>query len=176
VASLSRNLLTLEQYYPGGWWLAWRGAGRSLRGRVTVERGLLEAVAHGFYPRTDTDTDSLVVSEDWTGLRFAAAGGGGGWKGLEIRMSEPSSAKLAVWGGLAAAAAGPQLAPVRLPATVTPDETRVSRLDLPALFRRAETENLNLVVFWIEPGTEPVARAQQDTELRKQLKALGYLE
>jgi len=176
-ARLTQTLLLMERYYPGGWCMAWRDPSgtRKVRGRVEVKGTLIEAVAHNFFPETDTATDSLATSQDWTTARFSSTGSAA-WKGLEVRMAADAAATFDLriegmpqvrasvgWGG----------EPIALPAVLSPDRARVERKDLRRLFQSQSGE---CVVFWIAPGAEPTAKEQKANELRKQLKAIGYIE
>jgi arylsulfatase A-like enzyme len=176
---LSETLLKMEKYYPGGWFLAWRGtdgtAGRRVSGKVELGTAMLEAVPHNFFPEVDTRTDSLVVGPDGRSVRFAA-GPGSGWKGLEIRMAGPAEATLTLEAvGLPAAkvAVGRSGRASQLPVALSPDAARVGRKDLRDLFLGADADFL---VFWCDPGAEPQARTKQNEDLRKELKAIGYIQ
>jgi hypothetical protein len=181
---LADTLLVMEKYYPGGWCIAWRGDTTArVVGEVTVDDSLVEAVAHNFFPEIDPETDSLVTSGNWKSVGFATALASE-WKGVEIRMAGRAGATLDIRlepeglsrnSGLAAEI-GKTGRTARLPVTLEPERARVDRRDLRALFARANTEKWNCIVFWIEPGAEPTARIEKETELRKQLKAVGYLE
>ena len=180
---LTQTLLVMEKYYPGGWCIAWRAEGGKVRGRVTVDTSMIEAAAHSFFPDIDPETDSLVTSADWKTVRFSTAGGAA-WRGLEVRMAERANATFALktTGRDAQRPAGLQAAigatgeTSGFPFTLSPDRARVERKDLRDLFKRADVEAWNYLVFWLEPGSEPAAKAQKDKELRRQLKAIGYLE
>jgi choline-sulfatase len=181
---MSDELLILEKYYPGGWFIAWRGDGHQrVRGRVTLQSGLIEAVAHNFFPEMDAATDSLQISQDWSRVRFATRSGPK-WRGVELRMAGPWDAEinadlLSAAGraiGKPSVGIGPQLTSAGLPLTVTPGQARVERRDLRGLFARAEETGVRWLVFWVEPGSEPTAKAKKQAELRQHLKAVGYIE
>lgn len=178
-AALSETLLKMEKYYPGGWLLAWRGTGGRAGGRISgkVELGatLLEVVPHDFFPEVDTATDSLVAGPDGRSVRFAA-GLASDWKGLEIRMAGPAGATLTLQAaGLPAAkvAVGESGRVSQCPVALSPDVARVARKNLRSMFL---TTDADVLVFWCDPGTEPQAKARQNEDLRKELKAIGYIQ
>ncbi|HVP56465.1 MAG TPA: sulfatase [bacterium] len=174
---LTQVLLVMEKYYPGGWCVAWRDrAGKgAVRGRVEIKGTMIEAVTHNFFPEADPGTDSLVTSADWTTARFAARGRGG-WQGLEVRMAADASAafNLRIEGApRVRATVGASSEPVTLPAVLSPSQARVERSDLRRLFL---SQTGDCFIFWLSPGAEPTAKEQKDKELKKQLKAIGYIE
>jgi hypothetical protein len=198
VSAMTDTLLVMEKYYPGGWCIAWRGtAPYTVAGQVDAGDSLVEAVAHNFFPEIDPDTDSLATSEDWQSVRFTT-GVTDQWKGVEIRMAGPARAsfdlRLKAAAPARSAGSGPAPGatarigragePVRFPLRLGPDEARVDRRDLRSLFARREAPaeasasapEWECVVFWIEPGAEPAAKTRREAELRKQLRAVGYLE
>jgi choline-sulfatase len=183
-SDLADTLLAMEKYYPGGWCIAWRGEGPgNVRGRVTTDRELLEAVAHNFWPGVEYGADSLVTSEDWRAVRVIAAVAGQ-WQGVEIRMAAPADAlaDLRMLGStsrgrqVAVAAVGSDLKARPFPLRVTPEEARVRRADLRDLFERARRAEFQFLVFWLEPGSEPAAKARREAERLRQLKAIGYID
>jgi arylsulfatase A-like enzyme len=176
---LGETLLTMEKYYPGGWFIAWRGSegrpGGKISGSVDLGAAMLEAVAHNFFPEADSLTDSLVVGAEAKSVRFAT-GLTSTWKGLEIRMAGPTEATLSLRAaGMPAAgvAIGMSGRTSQCPVTLSPEAARVARRDLRDLFLGAGADFL---VFWCDPGTEPQARARQNEDLRKELKAIGYIQ
>jgi hypothetical protein len=62
---------------------------------------------------------------------------------------------------------------ITFPEELTPGETEISRSNLSRLFRQDDAE---LVVFWIDPGSEPTAQDEKQEELRRKLKAIGYID
>lgn len=183
-SALADTLLVMEKYYPGGWCVAWRGGGPArVAGKVSLEGSLVEAVAHNFFPELDAETDSLATSADWQSVRFAAAVAGQ-WKGVEIRMAGDARATFDL--RLEPAEPTPRSGMVarlgttgetaRLPITLGPERARVDRRDLRGLFAGANAAEWDCVVFWIEPGAEPSAKIEKEAELRKQLRAVGYLD
>ena len=194
-ARLTKTLLVMERYYPGGWCLAWRDAQEgSVAGKITVEGDLVETVAHGFFPELDARTDSLVTSEDRRSVRFATTATTA-WKGVEVRMAAaacatinrdtshfPSAAKAGAYVTL-----GQSATRSPFPLALCPDSARVERADLRSIFlgldsatgrpgAQAAGTSGQCVVYWLEPGSEPTAKAAKDWELRKQLKAIGYID
>jgi arylsulfatase A-like enzyme len=199
-ARLTRTLLVLEKYYPGGWCVAWRDAGGgAVAGQVAVGGSLVEALAHNFFPGTDTQTDSLATSEDWRSVRFTTTATSA-WKAVEVRMAEPAYATLtlktratshfpSVAHAPVTTAIGIGKSTVRFPfpITVCPDSARIERASLRDFFLSLDSAAGTLggptagaspqcVVYWLEPGSEPSAKVAKDRELRKQLKAIGYIE
>jgi hypothetical protein len=150
---------------------------------AALEGGLVEAVAHNFHPEVDTTTDLLRVSEDRSRVTFAARPGSG-WQGVELRMEGPHGASISAErmsaGGRPEAgrtvAIGAGLARAALPVAVGPDQARVGRKDLREVFLRAEQTGVEMLVLWVEPGTDPTAKARKTAELKQQLKSIGYIE
>jgi hypothetical protein len=187
-ARLTETLLVMEKYYPGGWCLAWRDAERGpVAGEIAVEEGLVEAVAHGFFPEIDARTDSLVTSEDRRSVRFTTTAPSA-WKGVEVRMAEPACATVrnAARAG-AYVVIGQNTTRSPFPLALCPDSARVERAKLRSLFLGLDPAaqapggqtagtSWQCVLYWLEPGSEPTAKAAKDWELRKQLKAIGYIE
>jgi arylsulfatase A-like enzyme len=177
-ARMTKTLLVMEKYYPGGWCVAWRavaGKPSPLKGRVDVKQPMIEAVAHNFYPEADTATDSLIAAPDWTSVRFRTRGGTG-WQGLEIRMASRADAtfKLRLEGASGMmASVGSGAEQVALPADLSPERARVTREDLRKLFLN---QTADCFIYWIDPGSEPIAKAQNNLELKQQLKAIGYIQ
>ncbi len=193
---LTETLLVMQKYYPGGWCMAWRGDnGRRVKGEVAVDGSLVEAVAHNFFPEIDVRTDTLATTEDWKTARFATTSGDQ-WKGIEVRMAEPADATINLTRGDSAPLRANSLRAVigksgkrsQFPIPLSPDRARIERGDLRDLFLRQDSvpgsttlegppgEDWNCVIYWLEPGSEPAAKAAKDKELRKQLKAIGYIE
>jgi hypothetical protein len=176
VEELTDSLLVMQKFYPGGWCVAWREPAQGpVRGKVNVQAALLEALAHNFFPEIDVETDSLVVSPDWHTVRFGTPGGTG-WQGVEIRMAARGDVELDLTldgRRPARTRVGYSAAETGFPLHVTPAEAAVDRKDLQTLFSDPATE---CVVFWIEPGSAPTAKTKAQAELRKQLKAIGYIE
>jgi len=173
-AGLTEILLNLEEYYPGGWFVAWRGDSGRVRGEISLDQGMIEALPHGFFPEVDTRVDSLTVSEDLRLARFSSTAGPE-WKGLEIRMGSGAGATLDIRSGSSPAGvrigAGGRTA--RCPVALDYREARVDRRDLSAVFAGTSA---GFVAVWIEPGSDPLATSRQGEELRKQLKAIGYIQ
>ena len=155
-----------------------------MRGTVKVEAGLIEALAHNFFPEVDAATDTLMISRERKAVRFAATPPEGkhesthadGWQGVEIRMPAATRAQveLSVPGrGRISTMVGPGGESVDLPATVSTDQARVDRRHIGRLFESGEVD---CVVYWIDPGTEPTARQMRQEELRKQLRSIGYID
>jgi len=197
-ARLTRTLLVLEKYYPGGWCIAWRDpAGSAVAGQVLVDGSLVEALAHNFFPGTGAQNDSLVTSEDWRSARFATTAVST-WRAVEVRMAEPACATLtlknrdtshfpSVARAFVTTAIGNNPVSSAFPIKVCPDSARIDRGSLRDLFLRLDSiaqapggptagTSRQCVVYWLEPGSEPTAKAAKDQELRKQLKAIGYID
>jgi hypothetical protein len=176
VSDLTDTLLIMEKYYPGGWCVAWRNATPvTIRGRLKVDSGLLEAVGHNILPEIDYEVDSLLISEDWTEVYFRSETAPD-WEGIEARMRSAADATFEMeWEGHGdlTAVVGQNLEPVDLPVSVSPSQAAVRRGDLGSLFARSESD---VVIYWIEPGSDPVARQKKQEELKRQLKAVGYIE
>ena len=185
---LTDTLLVMRKFYPGGWCIAWRGepsTSAEVKGRIDVDANLIEAVPHDFFPGVDAETDSVVTADDWRSVRFVTPVAPG-WKGIEIRMEGPARATADVRflrrGSGAArpfapvAAIGEAGATVTLPAILNPEDARVERANLRDVFEDAERNGRQCVIFWTDPGSEPTARARKETELRQQLKAIGYVD
>jgi hypothetical protein len=185
-AALTESLLVMSRYYPGGWCVAWRSprTGGKVRGIVKVETGMIEALAHNFFPEVDSSTDTLMISRERKAVRFAATPAGDrwdsmlgdGWQGVEIRMPAATRAQvdLSIAGrSRITTTVGPGGETAGLPITVGPDRARVDRRHIRELF---ESDEVECVVYWIDPGTEPTAKQMRQAELRKQLKSIGYIE
>jgi hypothetical protein len=173
---LTDTLLTMQKYYPGGWCVAWRGPeGEPVRGRVNVRGKLLEAVGHNVYPEIDTETDSLIVSGDRGAVRFTTRATRD-WQGVEIRMETGADAEFELFTGKRSpvrARIGYETSGRDLPAVVRPSEAAVDRHNLNTLF---DDPGAECVIFWLEPGSAPTAKQKSQAELRKQLKAIGYID
>jgi arylsulfatase A-like enzyme len=194
-ARLAKTLLVMEKYYPGGWCVAWRDPrGGAVAGTVEVDGNFVEAVAHEFFPEADAPRDSLAASQDGRQVRFAATAGPA-LRGVEIRMAQKASATFALEAaGSDGAIVGPAALRRAFPLAVAPDSARVERAalrsflaglgspragDAPAGAAGAHpgvSPSWQCAIYWLEPGTEPVARAAKDRELKQQLKAIGYIE
>lgn len=185
-AALTDSLLVMSRYYPGGWCVAWRSPrrGGKVRGMVKVETGLIEALAHNFFPELDSSTDTLMISKERKAVRFVATPADGRqepapgdeWQGVEIRM--PAGTRAQVELSIAGQSrirtiVGPGSESVELPITVSPDRARVDRRYIRRLF---ESDDVECAVYWIDPGSEPTARQTRQAELRKQLKSIGYID
>jgi arylsulfatase A-like enzyme len=174
VSRLTDTLLKMERYYPGGWFVAWRGNHGALRGRIDLDGQMIEAVPHGFFPEVDAATDSLVISQDRKAVRFRGVLGSQ-WKGLEIRMAAGTTATLDLKSERSAAMVkvGKSGDTVQSPVVLSSRAARVDRRDLKDIFR---DRSVDFVAVWLEPGSDPVATSRQSEELRKELKAIGYIQ
>ena len=167
----------------------------SITGSMEIAEAPLEAVTHNFGPGLAGEAaDSIVLkgagAQGIGGQTGQGAGGRGagargasyrlrcgaapGWKGVELRMAGEASARLA----LRLAGAPVQVAigkskVATCPIEMAPSEARVDRRDLGSLFANPAA---NVVIFWCDPGSEPVARVKQNENLRKELKAIGYIQ
>jgi hypothetical protein len=175
-AQLTDTLLTMQKYYPGGWCIAWRNPdGGRVGGMVRVNGTLLEVVGHDIYPEIDTQTDSLTLSDDWRSVRFATEARPG-WQGVEIRVDRAMDAEMDILLGKrrpARTRIGQSGIASDYPIRLSPSDAAVSRTRLHTLFQNPDVD---CVIFWIEPGSEPTARQKSQTELRRQLKSIGYIE
>jgi hypothetical protein len=174
--ALTDTLLVMSKYYPGGWCIAWRNPASSgkTRGTVILRSELVEAVGHNFFPEIDHRTDSLVVGGEWTSVGFAATGEG--WQGLEIRMTSGADAEIdfsAAGRSRLMTSVGPEVETVSFPISVSPSRARIDRRHLHRLF---EDPDVECAIYWIEPGTDPVAKRKHHEELKQQLKSIGYIE
>jgi arylsulfatase A-like enzyme len=170
-------LSAMEGYYPGGWGVAWRGSGRraSIEGSVDMQDQIIEVVAHNFHPDVDRDVDRLTTAPGRRNVAFGSALGSG-WEGVEMRMAKPVRAgfdiRMAGTGNMSVQV-GRRLMDVSFPMTVDPEEARVGRRTLGQVFDETPAD---LVIFWVDPGSEPTALDKHQEELRRKLKAIGYID
>jgi arylsulfatase A-like enzyme len=173
---LTDTLLIMEKYYPGGWFIAWRGNGEgTLRGNLGVTGSLIEVLGHNIFPEMDPEIDSLVVSGDYEHVYFRSELSTE-WEGIEARLTAPAEATLeiSVTGkSQIHALVGGNSERIGLPALLNPSSARVTRKDLRGIYRNTEAD---LLVLWVDPGSEPTAKQEKQKELRLQLKSLGYIE
>lgn len=177
-ANLTAILLaSLDAYYPGGWCIAWRGRSGdgAIRGEVNVGGGLVEVVGHGLDPEFDPGLDSLVTSGDGRHVSFKSMIDEA-WEGIEIRM--PSRQKVTIdlsAGGSSGLTVqvGADSDELIFPVTLVPDQATVARNQQHRLF---EQQDADIVIFWIDPGSDPSATDSKQDELRRRLKAIGYIE
>jgi hypothetical protein len=59
------------------------------------------------------------------------------------------------------------------PLALTPGEASVKRGKIHTLLGNPDVE---CVIYWIDPGTEPPAVRKSQAELRQQLRSIGYIE
>ncbi len=175
--ALTDSLLVMKRYYPGGWCVAWRSpeTGGKVRGTVKVQTGIIEALAHNFFPELDASTDTLMISKERKAVRFVATPGEE-WQGVEIRM--PAETKAQVEISIAGRSrimtfAGSGAEYPEFPITVSPGRARIDRRHIGRLFGMPGVE---CAIYWIDPGAEPTAKQMRQAELRKQLKSIGYIE
>jgi arylsulfatase A-like enzyme len=170
-------LTSLQTYYPGGWCIAWRnpeGVG-TISGSVTVDKRMIEVVGHDLYPELDPLLDSLVTSPDRRSLAFRSLLEKR-WEGVEIRMAsrEPAGIDLIVRdAGELRTVVGQEPRQLTFPVRLTPEDAEVGRDELHRLFRR---DDVDVAIYWIDPGSQPVARDEKQRELRRKLKAIGYID
>jgi arylsulfatase A-like enzyme len=176
-AALTDSLLVMSRYYPGGWCVAWQSpeGGGKVRGMVKVETGIIEALAHNFFPELDAVTDTLMVSTERKAIRFVATPGEG-WQGVEIRM--PAGTRVQVDISLGGdrpvkTSTGSDTASPEFPITVGPDQAHLDRRHIGRLFNNPGVE---CAIYWIDPGAEPTAKQERQAELRRQLKSIGYID
>lgn len=170
-------LTAMESYYPGGWGVVWRGSrpGGTIEGSVVTEGELIEAVAHNIHPDVDPEIDKLVTSRDRRSISFGSVLGTG-WEGIEMRMAKPAKAGFDIQISGAeemSVQVGSQLLQKSFPVALEPAEARVGRRDLGRIFSDTSAD---LVIFWIDPGSEPGALDKKQEELRRKLKAIGYID
>lgn len=170
-------LAAMEAYYPGGWGIAWRkgdATGR-IEGSVQVPRGLIETAGHNILPDVDSDVDMLATSHDRRAVTFGSDLGPA-WEGVELRMAGASEAgfDMEVMGSKKVKAqVGNQIRELSFPVTLRPDEARLGRRDLGRVFSETPAD---LVLFWVDPGSQPTALDEKQEELRRKLKAIGYID
>jgi choline-sulfatase len=173
---LTDTLLTMQRYYPGGWCVAWRGPkGERVAGTVRLNGKMLEVVGHDIYPEIDSETDSLAIAEDWGAVRFATVTGSE-WQGVEVRVDRAMDVEIDMRIGghrPATVRIGRSSNPATLPIHLNAADAVVDRKLLNTLFDDA---GVDCAIFWIEPGSEPTAKQKSQTELRRQLKSIGYIE
>jgi choline-sulfatase len=176
-ANLTAILLTsMEAYYPGGWCIAWRARNDSdIEGTVKVGGGLIEVIGHNLFPEFAPQLDSLAISRDRREVYFRSRTEDR-WEGIEIRMPSRQQARLdvALDGRRDVdVMVGGRTRRLTFPADFTPGEAEIGRSDLHRLFRQ---DDADLVVFWVDPGSEPTALDEKQDELRRKLKAIGYID
>jgi arylsulfatase A-like enzyme len=170
-------LTAMGSYYPGGWGIAWRGAdtGPGIEGSIQVPAGLIETAGHNILAELDSDVDALATSHDRKQVTFRSRPSPG-WEGVELRMAGPGQAGFDIRiSGRASATVqvGNRMREVSFPVTLKPDEARLDRRDLARVF--ADTA-ADLVIFWVDPGSQPTALDEKQAELRRKLKAIGYVD
>jgi len=170
-------LASLSSYWPGGWCIAWRRGSKDgfIRGTVNVAGGLIEVVTHGLYPDFDAPVDSLVLSHDNRMVLFRSDLDEG-WAGIEIRMPSEQRIRLDIdYAGThrIRTLLGGKPVEISFPTMITPGQASADRKTLDRLFRQRDAD---LLIFWLEPGTEPTAKEKHQAELRRKLKALGYID
>jgi hypothetical protein len=170
-------LTAMESYYPGGWGIAWRGGGSGgrIEGSIQIPKGLIETAGHNILPAVDSQVDALVTSPDRKNVGFRSDLDSG-WEGVELRMAGAAQAGFDVdlrGSKTVTAQVGNQVRDLSFPVTLGPDEARLGRRDLGRVF--AETP-ADLVIFWVDPGSQPTALDEKQEELRRKLKAIGYID
>ena len=98
------------------------------------------------------------------------------WEGVELRMAGASEAgfDVEVMGtNKVTAQVGNQVREVSFPVTLRPDEARLGRRELGRVFSETPAD---LVIFWVDPGSQPTALDERQEELRRKLKAIGYID
>jgi len=173
-------LTAMEAYYPGGWGIAWRASGAAvaraaIEGSVDIPRGLIETAGHNILPDVDTHVDALATSHDRKNVTFRSDLSPG-WEGVELRMAGSAIAGfdvLVAGSKRLAVQVGHQVRDITFPVTLEPEEARLGRRDLGRVF--AETP-ADLVIFWVDPGSQPSALDEKEAELRRKLKAIGYID
>ncbi|MFH1313388.1 MAG: sulfatase [Candidatus Eisenbacteria bacterium] len=170
-------LTSLQTYYSGGWCIAWRnpeGKG-TIRGNLELNSAMIEVVGHNLYPAFDPAVDSLTISHDRTRLSFGSMLEKR-WEGVEVRMPSRQRATIDIvisGSGGFETLVGQTPRELTFPATLNPESAEVGRDQLHTLFRQ---DKADLVIFWIDPGSQPMARDEKQEELRRKLKAIGYID
>ena len=178
VAQMTDVLLTaMEVYYPGGWGIAWRasGPGGAIEGSIDVPEGLIETAGHNILPVEDSHVDALSTSRDRKNVSFRSDLGPG-WEGVELRMDGPARAGYDVHvrgERRLRVQVGREVREISFPVTLSPDEARLGRRDLGEVFAGTGAD---LVIFWVDPGSDPSALDEKQAELRRKLKAIGYID
>jgi len=98
------------------------------------------------------------------------------WEAVEVRMPSRQRAKIdiAVSGTRGfVTLVGQSTREITFPVTLNPETAEVSRDQLHNIFRQ---DKADLAIFWIDPGSEPMARDEKQEELRRKLKAIGYID
>jgi hypothetical protein len=170
-------LTAMEPYYSGGWRIAWRGPDKAavIEGMVDIPQGLIETVGHNLLPEEDPHVDALVTSYDKKRVAFRSQVDPA-WEGVELRMAEPEKASFDIHisgSTKARVQVGHQVRDLTFPVTLDPAEATLGRRDLGRVF--AETP-ADLVIYWVDPGSQPSALDEQQAELRRKLKAIGYID
>jgi hypothetical protein len=140
-----------------------------------VDRGLIEATTHNFYPDVFPQSDSLVISSNRMEV-FFSSGIGQSWRGVEVRMKSAARTRFDItWNGRRRfdVMIGHRQENVEFPVTLEPSRALVARQDLRDLFRNSDAD---CIIFWVGPGSQPTATEEKMDELRKKLKAIGYIE
>jgi arylsulfatase A-like enzyme len=170
-------LASLDSYYPGGWCVAWRGRPETgvIKGKVSLGGGLIEVVGHGLYPDFDPALDSLVTSSDGRQITFSSLPDET-WEGVEVRMPGRQKAVIDLTSGGKGdfvVQLGAETRQMTFPATFLPDQALVGRNQLHKLFSQRDAD---VVVFWVDPGSAPTATDRKQEDLRRRLKAIGYID
>ena len=136
---------------------------------------MIEVVGHDLYPELDPLLDSLVTSPDRKSLTFRSMLEKR-WEGVEIRMASRQAASIDLVIRSAdrlRTLVGQRSVQPTFPIKLDPEDAEVGRQDLHNLFRQ---DDIDLAIFWVDPGSQPIARDEKQEELRRKLKAIGYIE
>jgi hypothetical protein len=109
----------------------------------------------------------------WPSLRTVT---GSEWQGVEVRVDRAMDVEIDMRIGghrPATVRIGRSSNPATLPIHLNAADAVVDRKLLNTLFDDA---GVDCAIFWIEPGSEPTAKQKSQTELRRQLKSIGYIE
>jgi len=170
-------LSAMESYYPGGWGIAWRGKASPGRitGSVSIPKHLIETLGHDVSPEMNPGVDVLAVSHDGKQVTFGSDVGSS-WEGIEMRMAGPAEAGFEIRVGASSemkVQVGNRMRLVSFPVTLDPDEARVTRRNLDRVLSETRAD---LAIFWVDPGSAPSALDEKQEELRRKLKAIGYID
>ena len=146
-----------------------------MRGRLTMDRGLIEATSHNFYPDVYPESDSLATSPDRMEV-FFSTGIEQSWRGVEVRMKAAARTRFDITRDGERrfdVMIGHRQENVEFPIALEPSKALVAREDLHDLFKNSDAD---CIIFWVGPGSHPTAKEEKMDELRKKLKAIGYIE
>ena len=142
---------------------------------LAVAAGLSACASTGFCSEFDPGLDSLVTSGDGRHVSFKSMIDET-WEGIEIRMPSRQQVTIDLSAGGRSdlkVQVGTHSDEMSFPVTLVPDQATVARNQQHRLF---EQQDSDIVIFWIDPGSDPSATDSKQDELRRRLKAIGYIE